>query len=92
VLFAAIILMFLLGLLMQGQFFALTSPSYLEKLGYLGELGVGLALPMAEFFGYAGGNPLFVSSDFGTAFLVSAGMLNVLVILDAYDIGLGRKP
>jgi len=48
-------------------------------------------MPAARFFGYAG-NPLFVSADFGTAYLVTAGMLNTLSILDTYDIAMGRKP
>ena len=92
ILFLAIILMFVLGLLMKGQFFSTQSASWLETLGYYGELCVGAAMFVARFFGYPGGDPFFVSADFGTAFLVSAGMLNVLAILDAYDIALGRKP
>lgn len=92
ILFLAIVGMFVLGLLMQGQFFALASPSYLERLGYLGELCSGLAMPVAKFFGYGGGNPFFISADYGTAYLISAGMLNLLTILDAYDIALRRKP
>ena len=92
VLFAAIIAMFVLGLVMKGEVFSTTTPSWLETLGYYGELCVGLPLFVARFFGYPGGDPFFVSADYGTAFLVSAGMLNVLAILDAYDIALGRKP
>jgi hypothetical protein len=92
ILFSAIVAMFLLGLAMQGEFFTTTSGSYLQTLGYYGELCVGLAMPVARFFGYAGGNPLFVSADFGTAYLVAAGMLNTLSILDTYDIAVGRKP
>lgn len=92
VLFLAIVAMFVLGLVMKGEFFSTTSPSWLETLGYYGELCVGLPLFVARFFGYSGGDPFFVSADFGTAFLVSAGMLNVLAILDSYDIAVGRKP
>jgi hypothetical protein len=92
ILFAAIVTMFLMGIAMQGEFFSTSSGSYLQSLGYYGELCVGLAMPAARFFGYAGGNPLFVSADFGTAFLVAAGMLNTLSILDTYDIAMGRKP
>jgi hypothetical protein len=84
--------MFLCGLAMQGVFFATRSGTYLETLGYFGEMCVGVAMPAARFFGYSGGDPFFVSSDYGTAFLVAAGMLNVLAVLDAYDIALGRKP
>lgn len=91
ILFACIITMFALGVLMKGQIFSSASSSYLETLGYYGELCVGLAVPVVRFFGYNGGDPFFGSSDYGTAYLVAAGMLNVLAILDAYDIGVGRK-
>ena len=92
ILFSAIVTMFLLGIAMQGEFFTTNSGSYLQTLGYFGELCVGLAMPAATFFGYGGGNPLFVSADFGTAYLVAAGMLNTLSILDTYDIAMSRKP
>lgn len=87
-----IIVMFLFGLAMKGEFYALQPGAYLQSLGFLGEMCVGAVMPVAKFFGYSGGDPFFVSADYGTAFLVSAGMLNVLSILDAYDIALGRKP
>jgi len=92
ILLASIVTMFVMGVAMQGKFFFAGSGSYLETLGYFGELCVGIAMPAARFFGYTSGNPLFVSSDYGTAFLVAAGMLNVLSIFDAYDIAMGRKP
>src|SRR6266567_257475 len=91
VLGSAIILMFIFGLLMQGEFYAPQSGAILRSLGYVGAMCVGAAMPVAKFFGYSGGDPFFVSADYGTAFLVSAGMLNVLSILDAYDIAMGRK-
>jgi hypothetical protein len=92
ILFGSIVIMFLLGVAMQGEFFVTNSGSYLQTLGYYGELCVGLSMPAARFFGYSGGNPLFVSADFGTAYLVAAGMLNALSILDTFDIAMGRKP
>lgn len=91
VLFLAIVGMFTFGLAMQGQFFATGSGSYLHTLGYFAELSVGLPMPVATFFGYGGGDTFFVCSDYGTAFLIAAGMLNLLTILDTYDIALGRK-
>src|SRR5208283_1068021 len=57
ILFTAIVTMFLMGLAMQGEFFTTDSGSYLQTLGYFGELCVGVAMPAARFFGYAGGNP-----------------------------------
>jgi len=92
ILFVPIVTMFLLGLLMRGEFFTVQPNAYLQSLGYFGEMAVGVAMPAAKFFGYDGGDPRFPGSGFGTAYLVSAGMLNVLALLDAYDIALGRKP
>jgi len=91
ILFVSIVTMFLLGVAMQGEFFSMHSPAYLRRLGFLGEMCVGVAMPAVLFFGYGGGDPFFVTSDYGTAFLVAAGMLNVLAMLDAYDIAMGRK-
>lgn len=91
ILFVSILTMFALGLLMRGQFFSLHAPSLLRKLGFLGQMCVGVAMPSALFFGYSGGSPYYVLADYGTAFLVAAGMLNVLTMLDAYDIAMGRK-
>ncbi len=92
ILFSAILGMFALGLAMHGEFYLTGTGSYLEALGHFGELCVGVAMPAASFFGYSGGNPFFVSADYGSAFLVAAGMLNVLTIFDAFDIAMGRKP
>ncbi len=91
ILFVAIVAMFIFGLLMQGTFFSISSQSILERLGFFSELSVGLPMMLAKFFGYGGGNPFFTSADYGTAYLVSAGMLNVLALLDAFDIAVGRK-
>ena len=91
ILLASIIAMFALGVAMKGQFYPLASLSYLESLGGLGEMAVGVVMPATSFFGYSGGKPLFASADYGTAFLISAGMLNLLALLDAYDIAIGRK-
>ncbi|HUU14786.1 MAG TPA: DUF6677 family protein [Terriglobia bacterium] len=91
ILFGSILCMFLLGLAMQGQFFSMHSSSFLQTLGFFGEMCVGVAMPAAMFFGYSGGNGFFASADYGTAYLVAAGMLNALTIFDAYDIALGRK-
>lgn len=92
ILFAAILGMYSFGLAMKGEFYTTGTGSLLETLGYFGELCVGVVKPASSFFGYSGGDPFFVSSDYGTAYLVAAGMLNVLAVLDAYDLAMGRKP
>jgi hypothetical protein len=91
ILFSSIICMFVLGVMMNGELFRFSSPSILHRLGFVGEWSVGAAMPVAHFFGYSGGDPYFASADYGTAFLIAAGMLNILTMFDAYDIAMGRK-
>jgi hypothetical protein len=38
-----------------------------------------------------GGNVRAVTYEYGNAFSIVAGLLNVLVIIDTYDVALGRK-
>ena len=42
--------------------------------------------------GLGTGDPTAYTYDFGNVFVYTAGLLNMLVIVDVYDIALGRKP
>jgi hypothetical protein len=86
-------LMFFLGLAMGGRFFQLQLKpvNYVETLGYLGDLCSGLFCLGAKFFGYDVPPAASPAADYGTKFLLVAGLLNVLCILDAYDIAVGNK-
>jgi hypothetical protein len=91
ILLATVGAMFVAGLLMQGRFFRFDPSNIVETLGYLGDLCAGLLFVGAKFAGYeaaASGSPIV---DYGTKFLLVAGLLNVLCILDAYDIAVGNK-
>ncbi len=84
--------MFALGLAMRGRFFELTPATNLvETLGFLGDLGTGLLFLGARFFGYDQDVMASPMADYGTKFLLVAGLLNILCILDAYDIATGKK-
>ena len=84
-------LMFALGLALGGRFFSFTSSSVVESLGFLGDLGSGLLFLASRFFGYDAAVSGLPSADYGTKFLLVAGLLNVLCIVDAYDIAVGNK-
>ena len=34
---------------------------------------------------------LAVTHEYGTTFLLTAGLMNILLILDVFDLGIGRK-
>jgi hypothetical protein len=91
-LFAAIGLMFILGLLMQGKLYVPNPGDPLVFLGFIGDLGSGLLYIGGRLFG-AGQTPVqVVTADYGTKFIVVAGLLNVIAAVDAHNIRIGRKP
>lgn len=91
ILLASVGAMFVSGLLMQGRFFQLEPANIVETLGFLGDVCSGLLFVVAKLAGYqavASASPI---ADYGTKFLLVAGLLNVLCVLDAYDIAVGNK-
>ena len=90
-LLASVGLMFVLGLAMGGRFFLLAPSNLVETLGFLGDMGSGLLFLGAQLGGYGGPVSPSPASDYGTKFLLVSGLLNVLCILDAYDIAIGKK-
>jgi TM2 domain-containing membrane protein YozV len=87
----ALPVMFLVGLLLQGRLFPFDTSQPLVALAAVADLGIGLICFMAGPLGYGAGKVTAVTYEYGNAFLIVAGLLNVLVVLDAYDIVLGRK-
>jgi len=87
----ALPLMFAIGLAIQGRLFPFDVSQPLVALAALANLGIGLAYAVAGALGYGAGEVRAVTYEYGNAFLIVAGLLNLLVIIDAYDIALGRK-
>jgi hypothetical protein len=97
VLMGTIVLMFALGLLMRGVMFHPQRADLLTTIitygGFLGDLASGLLYLLAYVFGYVN-NVVDVAGhvhDYGTKFLVAAGLLNILAMIDAYEIAKGKK-
>ena len=53
--------------------------------------GLGLPWVVGRALGLGTGVVTAVTYEYGNTFLIVAGLLNFLVVLDAYDIGAGRK-
>jgi len=83
--------MFLIGLSLEGSLhqFDLTQP--LVALAAMADLGIGSLYFIARAIGVGDGSVVASTYEYGNTFLVVAGLLNVLVVLDAYDIAIGRK-
>jgi hypothetical protein len=95
ILFFAIASMFLLGLMMRGALFQPKTGDLLTTLiycgGFVADLAAGLLYLLTVWLGYSQPEVAGHVHDYGTKFLVGAGLLNVLAMVDAYEIAAGRK-
>lgn len=89
----SVLLMFILGLRMDGRLFSFDS-DFFSLLKFIADASVGIVYFIARGQGWGVGRELVRSGthDYGNVFLYVAGLLNMLIILDVYDIGTGRKP
>jgi hypothetical protein len=87
----ALPLMFAIGLAIRGRLFPFELSDPLVGLSALADLGIGATYFVAGALGYGGGDVRAVTYEYGNAFLIVAGLLNMLVVIDAYDVALGRK-
>jgi len=94
-LMAAITVMFLCGLMMRGSMFTPQGDDLLSVLinwgGWVGDACGGILYLMAVWMGYAPPDVSGATHDYGTKFLVTAGLLNLLAMVDAFEIASGRK-
>jgi hypothetical protein len=88
----AIPLMFGIGLWLSGRLFPLEWNDPLVFLGAIADRGVGVPYFIARLMDAGAGTVTDQSYEYGNTFLMTAGLLNFLVILDAFDIAMGRKP
>ena len=63
----------------------------LVGLAALADMGIGVPYVIARALGYGAGNVIAVTYEYGNTFLIVAGLLNTLVVIDAFDIAMGRK-
>lgn len=87
----AIPAMFALGLALDGRMFPFDFSQPLTGLAAVAARGVGLPALVAGFFGLGGGVVTAASYEYGNTFVIVAGLLNALVVLDAFDVASGRK-
>jgi hypothetical protein len=88
---AAIPLMFAIGLALSGRLFPFDFSYPLVGLQALAALGNGVPYFIANAIGTGEGNVRAVTYEYGNAYIIVAGLLNVLVVIDVYDIAVGRK-
>ena len=88
--------MFIFGLMMRGRMFEPMGGDLFTTVvnwgGFVGDLATGALYFLANWLGYQQPPLATAVADYGTKFLVCAGLLNILAIIDAYEIAIGEKP
>src|SRR5687768_3306524 len=84
-------LMFATGLWLEGRLFPFEPSQPLVALAAFADLGIGVPYFIARAIGAGAGRVIAVTFEYGNTFSIVAGLLNMLVVLDAFDIAQGRK-
>ena len=90
-LMAAIVAMFVLGLLMQGKVYSPNTGDILDMLGFIGDIGAGGMYLATKALDMGQGAIYRAVADYGTKFIIVSGLLNIISAVDAYHIAIGKK-
>jgi hypothetical protein len=90
-LFISIVTLFLLGLAMQGRIYKANGGDILDILGFVGDIGAGALYIITIAQDWGQGAIAFATADYGTKFMIVAGLLNFIAVADAYHIAIGKK-
>src|ERR1700751_1355379 len=88
----SIVTMFVLGLLMQGRVYRPNGGDILDILGFVGDVGAGGLYIVTRALDLGQGAIAHATADYGTKYLIVAGLLNFISAADAYLIAIGKKP
>lgn len=91
-LMGSVVTMFVLGLMLQGHIYQPNGGDILDILGFIGNLGAGGLYILAQAMNWGQGAISHATADYGTKYLIVAGLLNFISAADAYHIAIGKKP
>src|SRR5450755_3114354 len=90
-LMASVVTMFVLGLLMEGRVYRPNSGDVLDILGFVGDIGAGGLYIVTRAMDWGQGAISHATADYGTKYIIVAGLLNLISVADAYHIAIGKK-
>ena len=91
-LMVSIVAMFVIGLAMQGRVYKPNGGDILDMLGFVGNIGAGGLYIVTRAMDWGQGAIAHATADYGTKYLIVAGLLNFIAVADAYHIAIGKKP
>jgi hypothetical protein len=84
--------MFVLGVLMEGKVYSFNTGDILDMLGFVGDIGAGALYIVTRAMDWGQGAIQIAVADYGTKYIIVAGLLNIISAVDAYNIATGKKP
>jgi hypothetical protein len=87
----SILAMFAIGIALQGKVYVPNTGDPLDMLGFAGDLGSGLVYGLTRMLGWGATTVQIATADYGTKFIVVAGLLNIVAAVDAHSLAIGRK-
>ena len=91
IVFLTVGLLVFTGARMRGNVFGSNATDAFDTLGYVADLGAGSFYFAARGLERDGADVSHADGDYGTRFLATAGVLNLLAALHAYEAARGRK-
>jgi hypothetical protein len=89
--FALVMVSIFIGCRLEGNLYKAVRGQPLSILATLGSMGTGFPYFLLRYGTRYQGNIMGAGYEYGTAFLLTAGLMNLLLILDAWDIVRGKK-
>jgi hypothetical protein len=87
----SVVAMFSIGIALKGKIYSPNTGDLLDILNFAGDLGTGLLYVFARIFDLGQSSVQVATADYGTKFMVVAGLLNVVAAVDAHSLATGRK-
>lgn len=88
--FVIIVFLFVVGLAVDGRLYTVQQGNVLSVLATIGSMGAGSLYVIGRAIGPTG-DITSITFEYGTAFTLTAGLMNLLLVLDSFDIAEGRK-
>ena len=90
-LLVSIVSMFMIGIALKGKIYTPNTGDLLDILNFAGDLGNGILYAIARVFDLGASSVQIAIADYGTKFIVVAGLLNIISAVDAHSLATGRK-
>ena len=90
-LMASIVAMFVLGILWKGECTVPTAATFSTSRGFVGDVGAGGLYVVSRALDWGQGAISHATADYGTKYIIVAGLLNFISVADAYHIAIGKK-